>query len=104
MIRDIGGKSDNSYRKSARVPCRQGGVDLPHRASTPRLPGERLLEYTLQRAFHVFDMEAATLRVGACQERKKKDKSLSLSQISMKMCCKLILLRNIVYALYAVHV
>jgi len=71
---------DNPDRKSGRVPRRKGGVDVPHkngRTPTPRLLGERLREYTRQRAFHVFDMEAATLCVGACQERKKEDHRVS---------------------------
>ena len=57
-------------RKSDRVPCRKGGVDLPHRngrTPTPCLLGKRLGEYTHQRAFHGFDVEAAMLCVGASQ-------------------------------------
>jgi len=48
---------DNPDRKSGMVPCCKGGLDLSHRKGrtpTPRLPGERLGEYTRQRAFHVW--------------------------------------------------
>jgi len=58
-------------RKSGRVLCLKGGVDLLHRNNrtpTPRLPGE-LLGNSLAKEP---SMEAGMLRVGACQERKKK--------------------------------
>ena len=73
------------YGRQPRPKIRQGAMPQgrsrspsskrPDTYSTPswRAAGE----YTRQRAFHVFDMEAATLHVGAYQERKKQSMSVS---------------------------